>query len=47
MPQVQAWGLMVGGILQTDDSMLGTLIYPVGFWRNRMKYIKQTSAILQ
>ena len=47
MPQVQAWGLMVGGILQTDDSMLGTLIYPVGFWRNRIKYIKQSSAILQ
>lgn len=47
MQQVLAQGLMVGGIPQTDDSMLGILVYPVSFRRNRMKYIKQTSAILQ
>uniref|UniRef100_A0A4X1VSX9 DNA-(apurinic or apyrimidinic site) lyase n=1 Tax=Sus scrofa TaxID=9823 RepID=A0A4X1VSX9_PIG len=33
--------------LRMDDSTLGTLIYPVGFWRSKVKYIKQTSAILQ
>ncbi|KAF3824474.1 hypothetical protein GH733_008759 [Mirounga leonina] len=39
--------LTVDSILQADDSTLGTLMYPVGFWRNRVKYIKQTSAMLQ
>lgn len=47
MQRLQARGLTVDNILQTDDSTLGTLIYPVGFWRNKVKYIKQTSAILQ
>ncbi|XP_058426313.1 endonuclease III-like protein 1 isoform X3 [Diceros bicornis minor] len=47
MQRLRAWGLTVDSILQTDDSTLGTLIYPVGFWRNKVKYIKQTSAILQ
>jgi endonuclease III len=26
-------GLTVDSILQTDDSTLGKLIYPVGFWK--------------
>ncbi|XP_021563537.1 endonuclease III-like protein 1 isoform X2 [Carlito syrichta] len=47
MQRLRARGLTVDNILQTDDSMLGQLIYPVGFWRNKVKYIKQTSAILQ
>ncbi|XP_032316072.1 endonuclease III-like protein 1 isoform X1 [Camelus ferus] len=47
MQRLRAQGLTVDSILQTDDSTLGTLIYPVGFWRNKVKYIKQTSAILQ
>lgn len=47
MQRLRAHGLTVESILQTDDSTLGTLIYPVGFWRNKVKYIKQTSAILQ
>ncbi|XP_036135451.1 endonuclease III-like protein 1 isoform X1 [Molossus molossus] len=47
MQRLKARGLTVDSILQTDDSTLGTLIYPVGFWRNKVKYIKQTSAILQ
>uniref|UniRef100_A0A673TNL1 Endonuclease III-like protein 1 n=2 Tax=Suricata suricatta TaxID=37032 RepID=A0A673TNL1_SURSU len=47
MQRLRARGLTVDSILQTDDSTLGTLIYPVGFWRNKVKYIKQTSAILQ
>ncbi|XP_012598990.2 endonuclease III-like protein 1 isoform X2 [Microcebus murinus] len=47
MQRLRARGLTVDSILQTDDSTLGKLIYPVGFWRNKVKYIKQTSAILQ
>ncbi|XP_040491461.1 endonuclease III-like protein 1 isoform X3 [Ursus maritimus] len=47
MQRLCARGLTVDSILQTDDSTLGTLIYPVGFWRSKVKYIKQTSAILQ
>lgn len=47
MQRLRARGLTVDSILQTDDRTLGTLIYPVGFWRSKVKYIKQTSAILQ
>ncbi|KAM5228329.1 endonuclease III-like protein 1 isoform 1-T1 [Ctenodactylus gundi] len=47
MQRLRAHGLTVDSILQTDDSTLGKLIYPVGFWRNKVKFIKQTSAILQ
>ncbi|XP_035573299.1 endonuclease III-like protein 1 isoform X6 [Canis lupus baileyi] len=47
MQRLRAHGLTVDSILQTDDATLGSLIYPVGFWRSKVKYIKQTSAILQ
>ncbi|XP_048188450.1 endonuclease III-like protein 1 isoform X2 [Perognathus longimembris pacificus] len=63
MKRLRARGLTVDSILQTDDSTLGQLIYPVGFWRgllfpdqvmnlttifqSKVKFIKQTSAILQ
>uniref|UniRef100_A0A8C3X4M4 Endonuclease III-like protein 1 n=1 Tax=Catagonus wagneri TaxID=51154 RepID=A0A8C3X4M4_9CETA len=47
MQRLQACGLTVDSVLRMDDSTLGTLIYPVGFWRSKVKYIKQTSAILQ
>lgn len=33
MQRLRARGLTVESILQTDDDMLGRLIYPVGFWR--------------
>ena len=33
MQRLRARGLTVDSILQTDDSTLGALIYPVGFWR--------------
>lgn len=33
MQRLRSRGLTVDSILQTDDSTLGTLIYPVGFWR--------------
>ncbi|XP_042554202.1 endonuclease III-like protein 1 isoform X2 [Dipodomys spectabilis] len=47
MKRLRARGLTVDSVLQTDDSTLGQLIYPVGFWRSKVKFIKQTSAILQ
>ncbi|XP_006893938.1 PREDICTED: endonuclease III-like protein 1 [Elephantulus edwardii] len=47
MQRLRARGLTVDSILQMDDSTLGALIHPVGFWRSKVKYIKQTSAILQ
>ncbi|CAD7683407.1 unnamed protein product [Nyctereutes procyonoides] len=47
MQRLRTHGLTVDSILQTDDTTLGSLIYPVGFWRSKVKYIKQTSAILQ
>ncbi|XP_007937720.1 endonuclease III-like protein 1 [Orycteropus afer afer] len=47
MQRLRARGLTVDSILQTDDSTLGALIHPVGFWRTKVKFIKQTSAILQ
>ncbi|XP_067390335.1 endonuclease III-like protein 1 isoform X2 [Emydura macquarii macquarii] len=40
-------GLTVDNVLQTDDAILGQLIYPVGFWKSKVKYIKQTTAILK
>lgn len=33
MQRLRARGLTVDSILQTDDSTLGALIYPVGFWK--------------
>ncbi|XP_028616729.1 endonuclease III-like protein 1 isoform X3 [Grammomys surdaster] len=47
MQRLRARGLTVERILQTDDDLLGRLIYPVGFWRTKVKFIKQTTAILQ
>ncbi|KAI1886626.1 hypothetical protein AGOR_G00197740 [Albula goreensis] len=47
MEKLRKHGLTVEGILNTDDDELGKLIYPVGFWKTKVKYIKQTTAILQ
>lgn len=47
MQRLRAWDLRVDSILQTGDNTLGELIYSVGFWRSKVKFIKQTSAILQ
>ncbi|KAG7491422.1 hypothetical protein MATL_G00003410 [Megalops atlanticus] len=47
MQKLREHGLTVEGILNTDDETLGKLIYPVGFWRTKVKYIKQTTAVLQ
>ncbi|XP_068002580.1 endonuclease III-like protein 1 isoform X1 [Melanerpes formicivorus] len=47
MLRLRRHGLSPDSILQLDDAALGEMIYPVGFWRNKVKYIKQTTAILQ
>ncbi|XP_062392496.1 endonuclease III-like protein 1 [Sardina pilchardus] len=47
MQRLRAHGLTVAAILNTDDDTLGKLIYPVGFWRTKVKYIKQSTAMIQ
>lgn len=47
MQHLRVWGLTVENSLQSDDDMLGTPIHPVGFWRHKVKFIKQTTTILQ
>ncbi|XP_067859567.1 endonuclease III-like protein 1 [Heptranchias perlo] len=47
MKQLRDHGLTVENILKMEDKTLGELIYPVGFWRSKVKYIKQTTAILR
>ncbi|KAK1162779.1 endonuclease III-like protein 1 isoform X1 [Acipenser oxyrinchus oxyrinchus] len=47
MKKLQAHGLSVENIVQTEDKTLGELIYPVGFWKSKVKYMKQCSEILQ
>ncbi|XP_066516903.1 endonuclease III-like protein 1 isoform X2 [Hoplias malabaricus] len=46
MQRLRSHGLTVPTILKTDDDTLGKLIYPVGFWRTKVKYIKQTTEII-
>ncbi|XP_067005253.1 endonuclease III-like protein 1 [Anabrus simplex] len=47
MQKLKQHGLTVDNILQTDDKTLGELIYPVGFWKSKVKYIKATTQILK
>uniref|UniRef100_A0A3Q3IY03 Endonuclease III-like protein 1 n=2 Tax=Monopterus albus TaxID=43700 RepID=A0A3Q3IY03_MONAL len=47
MQNLRAHGCTVENILATDEKTLGKLIYPVGFWRNKVNYLKLTSAMLQ
>ncbi|XP_073414502.1 endonuclease III-like protein 1 isoform X1 [Dendrobates tinctorius] len=47
MSRLREHGLTVGRILETDEETLGKLIYPVGFWKNKVKYIKKTTELLQ
>ncbi|CAL9700621.1 unnamed protein product [Knipowitschia caucasica] len=46
MERLRAHGCTVENILDTDDETLGKLIYPVGFWRRKLKYLKLASALL-
>ncbi|XP_064605698.1 endonuclease III-like protein 1 [Liolophura sinensis] len=47
MLKLRAHGCNVDNILQTSDKTLGELIYPVGFWKRKVEYIKKTSQILR
>ncbi|XP_072337685.1 endonuclease III-like protein 1 isoform X2 [Scyliorhinus torazame] len=47
MNKLRDHGLTVENILTMEDKTLGELIYPVGFWRSKVKYIKQTTVILK
>ncbi|GLV44582.1 uncharacterized protein CBL_13486 [Carabus blaptoides fortunei] len=47
MQKLLVHGLTVPNILNTTDAKLGELIYPVGFWKSKVKYIKNTSEILR
>lgn len=40
-------GLDVDSVLKMSDEKLGELIYPVGFWKSKVKYIKKTTEILK
>ncbi|KAL8587456.1 Endonuclease III-like protein 1 [Nucella lapillus] len=47
MSRLKQHGCTVDNILSTSDEQLGQLIYPVGFWRRKVDYIKRTSQILR
>ncbi|XP_039630626.1 endonuclease III-like protein 1 [Polypterus senegalus] len=46
MEKLRGHGLSPENILHTDDKTLGELIYPVGFWKSKVKYIKQTTELI-
>lgn len=46
MSRLREHGCTIDNILKTDDKKLGELIYPVGFWKRKVEYIKKTSKIL-
>lgn len=47
MQRLRERDLSVNTILNMDDDTLGKLIYPVGFWRTKVKYIKQATDLIQ
>lgn len=47
MERLRQHGCIIDKILETSDEDLGKLIYPVGFWKNKVKYIKKTTAMLK
>ncbi|XP_077286024.1 nth-like DNA glycosylase 1 [Arctopsyche grandis] len=47
MQRLKEHGLTVDHILETPDNDLGKLIYPVGFWKSKVKYIKKTTQMLK
>lgn len=47
MERLRARGLTVDNVLQMSDDELGKLIYPVGFWKTKVKYIKKTTQTLK
>merc|ERR1719228_150919 len=47
MTRLKKHGLTVDNILGTSDVKLGELIYPVGFWKRKVIYIKETCQVLK
>ncbi|XP_025202334.1 endonuclease III-like protein 1 [Melanaphis sacchari] len=47
MQRLKQYGLTVDKILEISDKTLGELIYPVGFWKRKVEYIKRTTRILK
>ncbi|XP_015610320.1 endonuclease III-like protein 1 [Cephus cinctus] len=46
MERLKAYGCTPSEIAATPNNVLGKLIYPVGFWKRKVEYIKKTSEIL-
>ncbi|XP_035390494.1 endonuclease III-like protein 1 isoform X2 [Electrophorus electricus] len=46
MQRLRAHGLTVETVLKMDDDTLGQLIYPVGFWKTKVKYLKRATEII-
>ncbi|XP_071796644.1 endonuclease III-like protein 1 [Asterias amurensis] len=44
---LRSHGCTVDNILKTTDEKLGELIYPVGFWKKKISYIKRSSQIMK
>jgi len=47
MTRLKDHGLTIDNILATSDEKLGELIYPVGFWKRKVVYIKETCQVLK
>lgn len=47
MMKLRTHGLNIPNILQTSDSKIGDLIYPVGFWKKKITFIKNATRILK
>ncbi|XP_061433118.1 endonuclease III-like protein 1 isoform X1 [Lethenteron reissneri] len=46
MARLRGHGLTPLNVAGTDDAMLGRLIYPVGFWKTKVGYIRRTTELL-
>ena len=47
MLRLREHGLTVENILATSEEKLGQLICPVGFWKNKAKYLLKTCSVLK
>ena len=44
---MREYGFTVDNLLKTSDKKLGELIYPVGFWKTKVKFIKEACQVLK
>jgi len=47
MTRLREHGLTVQKIIDTSEEIVGKLIYPVGFWKTKAKYIKEVVHVLK